>query len=40
MSAQEGRWIYCSLGPATLMLLRDWLVQLAFSCQTRAAVCF
>lgn len=36
---QEGRWIYYSLEPATLLLLRDWLAQLASSCQTRAAVC-
>jgi ArsR family transcriptional regulator len=36
---QEGRWIYYSLEPATLLLLRDWLAQLASSCQTRAAIC-
>ena len=38
-SRQEGRWIYYRLEPSALMLLRDWLDQLAVGCCTQAAPC-
>jgi ArsR family transcriptional regulator len=36
---QEGRWIYYSLEPSALLLLRDWLEGLAAGCQTPALAC-
>ena len=36
---QEGRWIYYRLDPLTLLLLRDWLGQLAAACQSPATPC-
>ena len=36
---QEGRWIYYRLEPSTLLLLRDWLGQLAVACQSPAPPC-
>jgi ArsR family transcriptional regulator len=36
---QEGRWIYYRLEPTALMLLRDWLDQLAAGCRTPAPPC-
>ncbi len=36
---QEGRWIYYRLEPSTLLLLRDWLDQLAAVCQSPASPC-
>lgn len=36
---QEGRWIYYRLEPSTLLLLRDWLGQLAAVCQSPASPC-
>jgi ArsR family transcriptional regulator len=36
---QEGRWIYYRLEPSALMLLRDWLDQLAAGCRTPATPC-
>ena len=36
---QEGRWIYYRLEPSALLLLRDWLGQLAAGCQTPAPLC-
>ena len=36
---QEGRWIYYRLEPSTLLLLRDWLGQVADACQTPAPPC-
>ena len=36
---QDGRWIYYGLEPASLLLLRDWLGQLAIACQSPAPPC-
>ena len=36
---QEGRWIYYRLEPSALLLLRDWLGQLAAACQSPAPPC-
>ena len=36
---QEGRWVYYRLEPSTLLLLRDWLGQLAVACQSPAPPC-
>jgi ArsR family transcriptional regulator, arsenate/arsenite/antimonite-responsive transcriptional repressor len=36
---QEGRWIYYRLEPSTLLVLRDWLAQLAAGCQSPATPC-
>jgi ArsR family transcriptional regulator len=36
---QEGRWIYYRLEPSALLLLRDWLGELAAGCQAPALVC-
>ena len=36
---QEGRWIYYRLEPTTLLLLRDWLGQLAAACESPATPC-
>lgn len=36
---QEGRWIYYRLEPSALLLLRDWLGQLAAACQAPATPC-
>lgn len=36
---QEGRWIYYRLEPATLLLLRDWLDQLAAGSHNPAPLC-
>jgi ArsR family transcriptional regulator len=36
---QEGRWIYYRLEPSALLLLRDWLGQLAAACQSPATPC-
>jgi ArsR family transcriptional regulator len=36
---QEGRWIYYRLEPSALLLLRDWLGQLAEACQSPATPC-
>ena len=36
---QEGRWIYYGLEPASLLLLRDWLGELAVACQSPAPPC-
>lgn len=36
---QEGRWIYYRLEPSALLLLRDWLGQLAEVCQSPATPC-
>ena len=36
---QEGRWIYYRLEPSTLLVLRDWLGQLAAGCQSPATPC-
>ncbi len=36
---QEGRWIYYRLEPAALLPLRDWLEQLAATCQSPAHPC-
>ena len=36
---QEGRWIYYRLEPAALQPLRDWLEQLAATCQSPAHPC-
>jgi ArsR family transcriptional regulator len=36
---QEGRWIYYRLEPSALLLLGDWLGQLAAGCQTPAPLC-
>jgi hypothetical protein len=36
---QEGRWIYYGLEPSALLLLRDWLDQLAAGCQSPAPPC-
>jgi ArsR family transcriptional regulator len=36
---QDGRWIYYGLEPASLLLLRDWLGELAIACQSPAPPC-
>ena len=36
---QEGRWIYYRLEPSALLVLRDWLGQLAAVCQSPATPC-
>ena len=36
---QDGRWIYYGLEPASLLLLRDWLGELAVACQSPAPPC-
>ena len=36
---QEGRWIYYRLEPSALLLLRDWLGQLAAASQSPAPPC-
>ncbi|MFZ0409578.1 MAG: metalloregulator ArsR/SmtB family transcription factor [Cyanobium sp.] len=36
---QQGRWIYYRLEPSSLLLLRDWLGQLAAACQSPATPC-
>jgi len=36
---QEGRWIYYRLEPATLLLLRQWLGQLAAASRSPAIPC-
>ena len=36
---QDGRWVYYRLEPSALLLLRDWLGQLAAACQFPAPPC-
>jgi len=36
---QEGRWIYYRLEPSSLLLLREWLGQLAVASQSPAPPC-
>ena len=36
---QEGRWVYYRLEPSALLLLRDWLGQLAEACLSPASPC-
>lgn len=36
---QEGRWMYYRLDPGALLVLRDWLGQLAEACQAPARPC-
>jgi ArsR family transcriptional regulator len=36
---QEGRWIYYRLEPSALLVLHDWLGELASACQSPATPC-
>ena len=38
-SRQDGRWIYYRLEPSALLLLRNWLGQLAEACLSPASPC-
>jgi ArsR family transcriptional regulator len=38
-SRQQGRWIYYRLAPESLILLSNWIGQLAASCLSSAVLC-